>query len=392
MEFERLCSAYVQDLRDCLDYFERCRETLQRLLAQGAASQELAPNMLPYQFLDQDHISEILSEADSSAFGQLEGHYPIIMIDASGAVGAALGLVRQGLKRMLYSFVVAKSQFNMISFTAHGRAKSWTESMVPPVAQALREAEEWLDTLKPLRKAPNFLDGLHLALAHPEADSVHILTSGLSRETEVGHVLKSVRSLNCKGLPLHVIGVDCEAAAELELRQMAAENNGRFRRKSFQTRGMINVKDGGVVDKTLDTELSIGGQLSILEVLREEQALQETAWLEEQKCAHRLLLSTAGPVPGLFTTATECDNTLHSPLRSVADSDPGPLTRSLLRAHSADGSVRVNPWRKAAASRTSLSRSGGTSLFSGRAVRAARMARACSARKQFRSPVTRRLA
>jgi hypothetical protein len=263
--------------------------------------------------------------------------------------------------------------------------------MMPPVARALREAEGWLHALKPWRKAPNLLDGLRLALAFPEVDSIFILTSGLSRETEVGHVLKTARSLNSRRLPLHVLGVDCEDTAELELRQIAAESNGSFRRKSFRTRDTVKFKAGGVVDRTSDTGLSIGGQLTILEVMREEQELQEAAWLEERRCAHRLLLSAAAPVAGLCTTATECDNTLRSPLRSVAESDPGP-PRRLPRALSADRTFQRNPWRGAAASRASLSGSGGSSVFGGRAVRAARVARGCSARRHVTSPVTRRRA
>merc|ERR1719388_52364 len=45
--------------------------------------------------------------------------------------------------------------------------------------------------------------------------------------------------------------------------------------------------------------MTIGGQLSIIEVMIEEQKAQEFDWLEEQKCANRLLLTTATqqPVP-----------------------------------------------------------------------------------------------
>merc|ERR1719480_11587 len=45
--------------------------------------------------------------------------------------------------------------------------------------------------------------------------------------------------------------------------------------------------------------MTIGGQLSILEVMLQEQERQEADWLDEQQCAHRLLLttSTQQPVP-----------------------------------------------------------------------------------------------
>ena len=50
-----------------------------------------------------------------------------------------------------------------------------------------------------------------------------------------------------------------------------------------------------------DHQLSIGGQVDILEVMIKEQEIQTTDWLEEQKCANRILLTSASqhPVPNV---------------------------------------------------------------------------------------------
>jgi len=311
IEFERLCAEKVQETRSCIDHFHRCKEALTALLNKGAAEIEYAPNMLPYRYRKGEEFSELLSEIELPTFAQVEGHRPTILIDNSGAVGESLVFVREAMKRMLYSFLVAKSKFNLLSFSDRGEAFAWANGMVPPTAQVLREAEEWLSGLRSLRpsRPPNFLEGVHLALGHPEADVVYILTSGLPRRCGLDYALRTLRSVNVREVPVHIIGVDCEPKAQLELRRLAEDNHGCFRHKCFDrahagrpsplsTMPVAITATLGAGDND-DARLTIGGQLSILDVMIEEQESHKVDWLEEQKCANRLLLTTATqqPVP-----------------------------------------------------------------------------------------------
>merc|ERR1719161_1587580 len=179
--------------------------------------------------------------------------------------------------------------------------------MVPPTAQVLREAEDWLSSVKPLRGSPNLMDGIRLALAYEDVDVVYVLTSGLPHRCDVEYTLKNLRSMNVRDLPIHVIGIDCEPTAELHLRRLASENSGSFRSKRFDSvpsmMTTLNRTRSGVTD-TEDSRMTIAGQLKILEVMTEESESQECDWLEEQKCANRLLFTTASqaPVPDVETS------------------------------------------------------------------------------------------
>jgi len=305
IEFERLCGRKVQEARKRLDYFLRCSEALGSLVDRGASEAEYAPNMLPYRYRADEEFGGLLEEADSCAFGQLEGFRPVIVVDTSGAVGDALPFIRSALKRILYSFIVAKSKFNMIKFSSQGRPVAFEGTMVPPTAQKLREAEEWLDAAKPCRQGcggQEFIDGMQMAMDMYEADTVYVLTAGFPRRADADHVLREVASRNVKQLPVHVIGIDCDTRAELDLRRLADENQGRFRQKRFDgglclgEQGFRRSAGGMPHD---DARLTIGGQLCILEIMASEQDAQTADWLDEQRCANRLLLTTATqqPVP-----------------------------------------------------------------------------------------------
>lgn len=309
IEFERLCAEKVQETRSCIDHFHRCREALIGLLNKGAAEHEYAPNMLPYRYRRGEEFSELLSEIELPTFAQVEGHRPTILIDNSGGVGESLVFVREAMKRMLYSFIVAKSKFNLLSFSDKGEAFAWANGMVPPTAQVLREAEEWLSGLRSVRpsRPANFLEGVHLALGHPEADVVYILTSGLPRRCGLDYALRTLRSVNVREVPIHIIGVDCDSKAQLDLRRLAEDNHGCFRHKRFDrahagrpsplsTMPVEITATLGAGDND-DARLTIGGQLSILDVMIEEQESHKVDWLEEQKCANRLLLTTATQCP-----------------------------------------------------------------------------------------------
>jgi len=298
IEFERLCRGKIQEIRWQLDYFNRSYEALNSMAAKGASMDDYAPNMMPYRYRAGGEVDHLLNEADGPAFGQVEGHRPVIVIDTSGAVGEKLRIVKEALKRMLYSFLVAKSKFNLVRFRADGRADSWMPAPAAPSAEKLREAEDWLAQMRPVRAGCNLVDGLHHALAPAEVDVVYVLTSGLSQRCNVDYALKDIRGRNIRDLPIHVIGIDCEARAELDLRRLAQENSGTFRQKRFDDQlvgwgtssSSASRQPSGDKD---DARVSIRGQLNILEIMSKEQDIHKNDWLEEQKCANRVLLSTA---------------------------------------------------------------------------------------------------
>lgn len=304
IEFERLCGRKIQEARRRLDYFCRCRQALGSLLDRGAAEAEYAPNMLPYRYRVDEDFGSVLEEADAGAFGQLEGFRPVILIDTSGAVGDSLPFIRSALKRILYSFVVAKSKFNLIKLSSQGRPMAFEYAMVPPTAQKLREAEEWLDAAKPCRPGctgQDFIESVQAAMDMYEADMVYVLTSGFHKKADSEHVIREVTARNLKETPLQVIGIDCDMKAELDLRRLAEENQGCFKQKRFDG-GMCLPEQRRVPNPEVphdDARLTIGGQLCILDIMVSEGEVQAADWVEEQRCANRLLLTTATqqPVP-----------------------------------------------------------------------------------------------
>lgn len=302
MEFERLCAQKIQEMRSRADHFRRCQQALQSLLSRGASGSEYASNLLPYSYRSGEEFSDLLSETDLPTFGQVEGFRPTIVIDNSGAVGETLVFIRSAMKRMLYSFLVAKSKFNLLKFSPQGNPVAWANGMVPPTAQVLREAEEFLESVKPIRQkhSANLLEGVQMALAHPEADVVYVLTSGLPKRCSLEAAIRSVRSMNVRDLPLHIVGIECDPKAELDLRRLAEDNHGSFRHKrfgpaqgSFGASGNMEITASLGSHDTDDARLTISGQLSILEIMLDEQERHTVDWLEEQKCANRLLLTTA---------------------------------------------------------------------------------------------------
>uniref|UniRef100_A0A7S4SW56 VWFA domain-containing protein n=1 Tax=Alexandrium monilatum TaxID=311494 RepID=A0A7S4SW56_9DINO len=313
IDFERLCKGKIEEVRDRLDHFERRRQDLCAYVERGASADDYAPNMLPHRYKADEEFCSLLSEADSHAFGQVEGFRPLVLIDPSGTVAETWVFVRAALKRLLYSFMVTKSKFNLMKFMPHGRAAAWVCRMVPPSAQNLRDAEDWLDGVRPLRNSPDFATGLRAALASEEADVVYLLTGGLPSRCDADYVLGDIQAGNARGLPIHVIGVDCDPRAELDLRRLAEDNLGSFRQKRFAHGGAIS--GAGVVangpnelrpsqsrGRVEHESMTIGGQVDILDIMTRESEGQLNSWLEEQRCAHRLLLMTATqqpvPLPG----------------------------------------------------------------------------------------------
>lgn len=306
IEFERLCGRTVEAIRSRLGYFERAHGSLTTLLRAGSAPSDYASNMLPYRYRAGEEFEDLLSEAhaNADAFGQVEGFRPVILVDTSGAVGELLPYIRLSLKRMLYSFLVAKSRFNLARTGSDGSTLLWERSPVPPTTQKLREAEEWFDRLKPLRKSANLLGGLQAVLQQSDADMIYVISSGLPRREHADYILSEVRAANAKGVPINVVGIDCDDKGECGLRELARQHGGTFRHKRFSgpDPDVFREKPQPEAPRVEDTRLSIGGQLDIIDIMSKEQEVQLTDWLEEQKCANRLLLMTvaqsAVPTPG----------------------------------------------------------------------------------------------
>jgi len=308
IEFERLSGRKVQETRTRHDYFRRCYEALNSLLDRGASREDYVDNMLPYRYREGEDVSGVLEEVDEGTFGQVEGFRPIIVIDTSGALGENLAYVKAALKRLLYSFMVTKSRFNVLAFHPQGRAMAWEDHLVPPVAQKLREVEHFIDSLQPAKNGTDILEAMRWALQPSDADSVYLVTAGFPKRADVAYCLADIRSRNLRQLPIHVIGVESEARNELDLRRLAEENRGSFKKKRFHAKAesvshqVSNLMASGrsAASGSMDKQrLSIGGQSDILEVMITEQEIQTTTWLEEQKCANRILLSSATqqPVP-----------------------------------------------------------------------------------------------
>lgn len=350
IEFERLCGRKCQETRTRLDYFQRCRLALISLMDRGASRQDYAPTMLPYRYKQGEHIEGLLEEVDEGIFGNVEGFRPLLVVDTSGAAGEKLIFVKAALKRMLYSFMVAKSKFNIIAFNSQGRAVAWEHHLVPPVAQKLREAEEFIDSLHRSRAGTDLMEAMRWVLTPSDADSVYLVTSGFPRRADVPYCLADIRSRNLQQLPIHIIGVECEAKTEVDLRRLAEENRGSFRQKCFNAKALVSQSELDISSarlqqssrRTGDERLSIGGQIDIIEVMIGEQEVNTTDWLEEQKCANRILLSstTQQAVP-------DTDQARYAAGRSVVNhlcrSQPPPLAELLQGAARRSGSTRGHP-------------------------------------------------
>mmetsp|Transcript_101487 Transcript_101487/g.287555 ORF Transcript_101487/g.287555 Transcript_101487/m.287555 type:complete len:661 (-) Transcript_101487:93-2075(-) len=299
VEFESLTGRKVMELRHRLENFRRCRASLTEELGRsGVSSSDYKTSMLPYSYRADMHTGTLLSEVDT--IGQVEGFRPLIVIDTSGAVADSWVYIQGALKRMLYSFIVAKSKFNLVKFTSRGTA-ALERGMVPPTAQKLREAEEWLDAVVPAQGSVDFAGGIRWALGVPEADAVYLVTSGFRNRKGLDAVATAMREGNSRKLPVHVIGIDCGWQAELELRRLAEDHHGSFRQKRFDD----HAGDAAAGAQQLamvrgsneDTRLTVGGQVDIFDIMIREHEVQVRAWLEEQRCANRVLLTTATQKP-----------------------------------------------------------------------------------------------
>jgi len=309
-EFERLAGRQVHQSRIQMEHLSKTIKGLEGQLRKGHAPSERLETVLPFKWKNADDHHELLQEAVGQNFNSCETFRPVFVIDTANLHGDYLTYVQAAMKRLLYGFVSGKSLFNFVHFPPEGRglARTWASAMVPPCASALREAEEFLETLAHAKRV-NLLDGIKCALQF-ECDSIYLLSSGFDPRYDPNFLLQAVRSLNLREVQITVIGIDVPSEQdEIFLRRLAETNHGDYKSKALQQQNAANMAGGqrraptkqiaGTTNR--GEKMTIGGQMKISEVIYEEHKRHESMWLEEQKCANRLLLASAaqGAIPAV---------------------------------------------------------------------------------------------
>merc|ERR1719316_525924 len=287
-----------------MEYLEKCRIGLEGLRKKGHAPTEVCKTLLPFKWRDTQEHEALLQEALGHSFNSVENFRPVILLDTANIHGEQLQYVQAALKRLLYGFVAGKSLFNFVHFPkeARGLASTWATGMVPPAASSLREAEEFLEAVEPAHRV-NLLDGIKTALSL-ECDAIYLLSSGYDRRYDPNFLLQAVRSMNLREVSIWTIGIDVNSEQdEVFLRRLAESNHGDYKAKALVQQATANL--GATAPQlrkpssTRHAKTTIGSQAKIVEVIYEEHKRHEALWLEEQKCANRLLLASAtqGAVP-----------------------------------------------------------------------------------------------
>ncbi|CAK0885155.1 unnamed protein product [Prorocentrum cordatum] len=134
-------------------------------------------------------------------------------------------------------------------------------------------AKEWFDRLRPLRKSANLLGGLQTVLQQQDADMIYVISSGLPRRDHADYILSEVRAANAKGVPINVVGIDCDDKGEYGLRELARQHGGTFRHKRFSgpDPDVFREKAQPEAPRVEDTRLSIGGQMDILDIMAKDR-------------------------------------------------------------------------------------------------------------------------
>lgn len=317
LRFQQDVERNVQMVQKHVDHLQATLHALKSLLAKGMSESDHINVMLPYEYRTWGEVEGLMHEAEQPIFPQLDGEFPIIIVDTSGPKMAhKLTFVKAALKRALFAHITQKRGFNLIKFAPQGTARSFAADLTRPTQQALQEAEDWIEGLQPVAVS-YLMDGFRLALAHQGADTVYLLSAGDGTDSEQhASVLHGVRKLNTREVGIHTVGVDCDPVSELLLRNISEANHGDFNLKSFGSSAkssisaqdqkwsswrtdLVNKKSKQMSDTFKKQRLSIGGQMRIVEVMVREEEKKESFWKEEWKAAQRLILASEnqGPVP-----------------------------------------------------------------------------------------------
>jgi len=332
-EFRRLAERTIQHFEQRLQLLQRTEIALRNVLQKGMSEQDTINVMLPYSYSTWEEIEGLMIESENPVLGTIRGSRPVLIIDTAASSSKNLSYLRAVVKKALRNTLVTKHSFNIISFFgARGAERGFASTLISPAQQALLDAEEWLDQLVVVPKT-HLLDGLRLALADPHVDSIYVLSSGESLRAgdDVTLPARNLQSINVRMVPIHCVGIDCSGPAELALRHVAEANRGTFGIKRFTAAQSsvcaydhnwtswrteaVNTAAKKIEEDFKAQKLTIGGQLTIVEVMISEEQQKLDTWLQEFECCERLLVTDEK----LRETALERDS-LREMQRSMAHS------------------------------------------------------------------------
>jgi len=313
LNFQRRAQQHMVKAQDHLEMFAATKKGLRALLSKGMSEDDSVDVMLPLAYDSLQDAEGLMVEADKPLFPKVAGRCPVIVVDTSGAAGNHLPYIKASLKRALAALIAGvKDSFQLIGFSATtGDVKMWAKGMQTPTNEALRQAEAWIEALKPSTATCRLLNAVRYAVAHDEADTIYLLSSAEAEKNELGRqsIVNGIRSLNARELAIHTIGIQPDCEAEMLLRSIAESNWGDFVHKSFREpesksscstadvrwtawrTHLVNERSNKLSDSFKKQKMSIGGQMKIIDVMEVEEREREQLWLEEWKCAQRLLAS-----------------------------------------------------------------------------------------------------
>jgi len=311
LHFQRTAYQHMVKAQEHLEMFAATKRALRALLSKGMSEDDHVDVMLPVQYHSLQESEGLQVEAERPLLPKIGGKCPVIIVDTSGPTGEHLTFVKAALKRALQTHIAGtKESFQLISFNSTtGDVRTWSKGMQSPTDDAIRSAESWIEALKPSPASCKLLNAVRYAIAHDDADTLYIISSGEAEKGETSRhaVVAGVRSLNSRQLAINTVGIQPDCEGEMLLRSIAESNWGDFIHKSFREleaksavstadvrwtswrTNLVNDRSNKLVDNFKKQKMSIGGQLKIIEVMEDEEKQRESLWLEEWKSAQRLL-------------------------------------------------------------------------------------------------------
>ena len=202
IEFERMCKRNIDQSRHQAKALTKKMTSLQSRLDKGAEPQTMVPVVFPYLVKKGGAAATV--EEEGPILGSVEGFRPIFIIDTGGAMARNMDYLRSSMKRLLYTYVVMKSKFTFITFDKNGRAKAWTNDMLPTGSNILREAEVYIDELRPRRNHGNILDAMRLATSFAECDVLFHVCAGVELVNDTRLLRRQLKTVNAAEIPVHL--------------------------------------------------------------------------------------------------------------------------------------------------------------------------------------------
>lgn len=167
----------------------------------------------------------------------------VFVVDVSRSMGwnGRLELAQKELKEVI-EHLPATTRFNLVAYS--DTAEAWGKALVPATPENVRRAVRFVERLAPVG-GTNIHDGLRLALADPDADTVFFLSDGtptVGSVVDPDQILGEVRDTNRRRrVRIHTVALvrgdppprfagqeDPTAAAEF-MRRLADDNEGSTR-------------------------------------------------------------------------------------------------------------------------------------------------------------------